>query len=89
MPSISVILGLMPLIQNAAQVVAGFVGKDDNQARLDTTLNNAFDVITAVGPLIETFTAGGEVTEADVRRALDGYDDALAQFDAEIARQSP
>lgn len=87
MPAISVILGLMPLIQSAAQVVTAFAGDDDDRARQDQKLADAFDVITSVAPLIETFTQGGNVTEADVREALDGYDDALAAFDAEIARQ--
>jgi hypothetical protein len=86
MPSISVILGLMPLIQNAVQTISSFVG-DDDQARNDTVISNAFEVITAVAPLIETFTSGGDVTAEDVKEALDGYDQALADFDAEIARQ--
>ena len=87
MSAITVILGLMPLIKNAAETVLAFTGDKDDQARNDTTLSNAFDVITAVAPLIETFTNGGDVTEVDVKQALDGYDQALADFDAEIARQ--
>lgn len=86
MSAITVILGLMPLIKAAAETVLSFTG-DDDQARNDTTVSNAFDVITAVAPLIETFTNGGDVTEVDVKQALDGYDQALADFDAEIARQ--
>jgi hypothetical protein len=86
MASFDVIKSILPLIQAAAQTINSFVG-DDNAARNDATITDAFDVITAVVPLIDTFVNGDEVTPDDVRQALAGYDQALADFDAEIARQ--
>lgn len=86
MSAFAVITGLMPLIKAAAETIASFTG-DDDAARTDNTITNAFDVLGAVVPLIDTFASGGDVDEEDVRQALAGYDQAIADFDAEIARQ--
>jgi hypothetical protein len=86
MASLDVIKSILPLIQAASQVIGGFTGGDE-AARNDNKVTDAFDVITAVVPLIDTFANGNEVTPDDVRQALAGYDQALADFDAEIARQ--
>jgi hypothetical protein len=86
MSALTVITSLMPVIKAAAETIASFTG-DDNAARTDSTITNAFDVIGAIVPLIDTFASGGDVTSEDAREALDGFDQALADFDAEIARQ--
>lgn len=84
--SIDVIKSILPLIKSAAETINSFTG-DDNAARNDNLITNAFDVLGAVVPLIDTFASGGEVTQDDVRVALEGYDQALNDFDDEIARQ--
>lgn len=86
MLSFDVIKSVLPLIQSAVQTINSFTG-DDNAARNDNLITNAFAVLTKVFPLLDTFNRGGEVTEDDVRVALQDYDQALADFDQEIARQ--
>ena len=53
----------------------------------DSTVQNALEVLGAAFPLIDTFRKGGNVTEEDAQKALAANDEALADFDAEIARQ--
>lgn len=86
MPSFDVIKSVLPLVQSALQTINSFTGSD-NAARNDNLITNAFDVLGKVVPLFDTFISGGEVTEDDVRVALEDYDQALADFDQEIARQ--
>jgi hypothetical protein len=80
MASLDVIKSILPLIQAASQVIGSFTGGDE-AARNDNKVTDAFV------PLIDTFANGDDVTPDDVRQALAGYDQALADFDAEIARQ--
>jgi hypothetical protein len=84
--SITVIQGIMPLLKAAADAIAAFTGNDE-AARADSVFTNAAEVFGALTPLIDAFTRGANVTEEDVRNALVGMDQALAGFDAEIARQ--
>lgn len=84
MSAITTIIGLMPLIQSAAQVVTSFNGNDDERARNDENLKKAFEVIAAVSPLVETFMNGGNVTERDVHVALQDFDEELEKFEEEV-----
>lgn len=87
MSALSTIASLMPLVQSAVDVLAAFQGTA-KAASASKAVTDAAEVISAAAPLIESFTSGQEVTEQDVRDALAGMDQALASFDAEIARQS-
>lgn len=87
MSAITVITSVMPLIKQAADTIAAFDGTDDQQARGDSTLQQALEVIGALAPLVDSFSRGMDVTPDDVRGALATMDDAQAAFDAEIAKQ--
>lgn len=84
MSAILIIQGLMPLLKAAADTIAAFTGNSD-AARVDSLFTNATGVVNAVAPLINSFTQGMEVTEDDVRNALAGSDQAIADFDQAIA----
>jgi hypothetical protein len=86
MSAIQVIQGFMPLIQNAADLVATFTGTDD-EARGDSTIQQALEVIGTLAPLVDSFSRGANITPEQVRSALAGMGPALADFDAEIAKQ--
>lgn len=86
MSAITTIVGVMPLIKSAADTIAAFSGTDD-QARESNAIQDAAEIIGAVAPLVDAFSRGVDVTPEDVREALIGMDQALASFDAEIARQ--
>lgn len=86
MSTITTIAGLMPLVQQAAGVIAAFQG-DAKAAATTQKIADAVEVLNAGAQLAESFSRGIEVTPEDVRAALAGMDDALASFDAEIARQ--
>jgi hypothetical protein len=80
------IASLLPMIQAALGVIGAFKGSAA-QAKTTSKVQDAISVVAAVTPLIQQFGAGTEVTEDQVRAALAGMDAALADFDAEIARQ--
>lgn len=86
MSAMTVITGLMPLIKNAADVIQTFTGTAE-EARSNSVITDALEIIGATAPLVDSFARGMEVTEEDVRAALAGMDQALDAFDAEIARQ--
>ena len=75
---------LITLATQAAGVIGSFSGSAA-AAKASALVQDAAKVYNAVTPLIQQFTAGQEVTEADVRQALAGMDAALAEFDAAIA----
>lgn len=77
---------LMPLVKQAADTIAQFTGTAE-EASKSSVITDAAEVLAAVVPLVDAFTRGQEVTPEDVRRQLDGMDDALSALDAEIARQ--
>lgn len=87
LPSIKVILGLVPVLQKALETINSFVGDDDDQARNDENISSAFNVVSTVLPLFDTFNNGGDVTLEDAKEALADNDEDLATLDAEIARQ--
>ena len=88
LPSIKVILSLAPIVQAAVDTIQSFAGvDDDDNARQDTTLQNALRVISSVAPLFETFANGGEVTEEHARNSLANYQQAVSDLDDEIAKQ--
>lgn len=74
------ILGVLPMIQSALSIVGQFSG---SAAVAKTTgyVTDAVGVITALTPLVKSFSEGNEVTEEDVRAALAGKDKALLEFD--------
>lgn len=82
----SAIAGLMALLSSAASTVAAFEGNADD-ALGETKIQQAAEIISAAAPLVDSFSRGIEVSEADVREALVGMDDSLAAFDAAIAQQ--
>lgn len=86
MSAASTIAGLMPLLKQAADTIAQFTGSAQ-QASKSNVIQDAVEVISAVAPLVESFGHGIEVTPDEVRASLMGMDKALADFDAEIARQ--
>lgn len=80
------ILAALPLLQSALNVFGAFKGSAV-QAKADNAVQDAMAVIAAVSPLLQSFSAGQEVTPDQVKAALAGKNAALAAFDAEIARQ--
>lgn len=86
MSAITTITSLMPLVKQAADVIAAFRG-DAQQASSDTKIADAVEVLTAGAQLAESFSRGIEITPDDVRVALANMDEKIAAFDAEIARQ--
>lgn len=86
MSTISVITGLMPVLKSAADVIQQFTGTAE-EARENSVVSDALEIIGALSPLVDSFAHGSEVTPEDVRAALAGMDEALSDFDAEIARQ--
>jgi hypothetical protein len=82
----SALTSLLPGLKKAIGVVESFTGSAAT-ARTSSTVQDAIQVIGAVVPLFQQFGAGNEVTPDDVRAALGNNDRALADFDAEIARQ--
>lgn len=87
MPSIQVIQGFMPLFQEAAEAIKAFTGTDDDEARGDSKIQQALEIIGALAPLADSFSRGMDVTPEDVRSELATMDDKVALFDAEIAKQ--
>jgi hypothetical protein len=86
--SATAILAAIQLGKAAFDTVAQFADKDSRVRQVEPKLQDAVDVITAIVPLVDGFRNGREVTENDVRRAISTKDQALADFDAEIAKQS-
>lgn len=84
--SVSAIIGLMPLVKQAADAIAAFTGSAE-EARGSNVIQDAAEVISVIAPLVDSFSRGTEVTPEEVRATLDGMDKALADFDLEIARQ--
>lgn len=82
----SPIASLMPQLKRAADLIADFTG-DAAEASRSNVIQDAVEVISAVAPLVESFGHGIDVTPDEVRVSLIGMDQALADFDAEIARQ--
>lgn len=78
------ILSIIPMINTALGVIGAFKGSAQ-VAKATGYVQDAVSVVTALTPLVTSFGAGNEVTEADVRAALAGMDKALADFDALIA----
>lgn len=77
---------LLPVLQSALNVFGAFEGSAA-QAKASAAVQDAVGVIQAVVPLVQSFSAGTEVTEDQVREALAGKAAALAALDAEIARR--
>jgi hypothetical protein len=86
MSTTQTLAGLMALVKAAADTVAAFQG-DASAASTDNKIADAVEVLTAGAQLAESFSRGNEITEEDVRDALVGMDEALADFDAEIQKQ--
>lgn len=84
--SLAVIQGIVPVLTSALNAIAAFTGSDQ-AARNSNIITNAVDIIGALGPLVEDFAAGSDVTEEDVRSALAGMDEQLATFDEEIRKR--
>lgn len=80
------IASLMPMLKQAADTIAAFEG-DALKASTSDAIFDAAEVVAAVAQMVDSFSRGAEVTPDDVRAALAGMDDALAAFDAEIAKQ--
>ena len=87
MSASTTLAGLMPLVQSAAGVIAAFRG-DAAAASTDAKIADAVEILQAGADLATAFSRGEEVTPENVRNALAGMDDAIADFDAEIAKQS-
>jgi hypothetical protein len=79
------ILTVLSLINQATGVIAAFKG-GAVAAKVSGAVQDAVQVIGVLTPLVKQFGDGEEVTEAHVRAALDGMHNALASFDAEIAK---
>lgn len=86
MSASSTIASLVPLARKAWDTLEQFTGTAAEASR-SNVITDAIEVISAVTPLIEDFGRGTEITPEDVRGALMDMDTALADFDAEIARQ--
>lgn len=82
----SALSGLLPIVRKAWDTLEQFTG-DAAEASRSSVITDAIEVISAVTPLIEDFGRGTEITPEDVRGALMDMDTALADFDAEIAKQ--
>lgn len=82
----STLSGLLPIVRKAWDTLEQFTG-DAAEASRSSVITDAIEVLSAVTPLIEDFGRGTEITPEDVRGALMDMDTALADFDAEIARQ--
>lgn len=79
------LLALLPLLNNALDVFGAFNGSAA-EAKATGYVQDALSVINAVTPLVQQFGNGTEVTPDQVRAALAGMHQALADFDAEIAK---
>lgn len=80
------ISSLTKILKSALDVVGAFTGSAA-QARTDSTIQDAAAVIGAGLPLIQQFMNGTPVTLDQMRASLAAKDTALADFDAELARQ--
>ncbi len=80
------ILGVTSAIQAALGIIGAFKG-NAQVAKITAQVQDAVSVVTALTPIVQSFTSGQEFTLEDVRVALAGKDVALSAFDAEIARQ--
>ncbi len=80
-----VLLTVLPLINTALGILGQFKGSAV-QAKATGYVQDAVGVINALTPLVNQFANGKEVTPEDVRVALAGKDQALADFDAEIKK---
>lgn len=76
----------LPMIQTALTILGQFKGSAV-EAKASGYVQDAVGVITALSPLIESFSNGTEVTEEDLRVALAGKDAAIAALDAMIAQK--
>lgn len=74
------ILSAVSLIQTALSVVSTFKGSPQ-LAKTTGYVQDAVAVVNALTPIVNQFAAGHEVTEADVKAALFGKDQALQAFD--------
>lgn len=77
---------LLPVLSSAINTIGAFRGTAA-QARSNSTVQDAADIVRAVTPLVEQFASGTEVTLDQVRASLARKDAAIAEFDAELARQ--
>lgn len=84
LPTIQIIKSVLPLLDAALETFKSFQGDDPKS---DTTLQNAADILREGFPLLETFAKGNEVTQEDAEAAFAGYDQAMEDLNAEIAKQ--
>lgn len=89
MPIPAIVTGIqiaLPLFKSAVDIFMSFKGSA-KQAKVNTQVQDAMGVATALFPLIEGFfTKGTTVTPEQVKAALSNFDAALAAADAEIDR---
>ena len=83
----SPILSVIPLITGALDVIKMFNG-NAQVAKATGYVQDAVGIVNALTPLVVQFGRGDEVTEDDVRNALAGKDQALADFNKAIAAAS-
>lgn len=84
LPTLDIIKSVLPLITAAVDTIQQFTGDDP---KVDSTVQNAVEILGAAFPLIQTWSDGDEVTLEDAEEAFAGYDQAMADLQAEIARQ--
>lgn len=83
---IDAIKSAMPLVARAADTIAQFSGTSD-EARGNSLITDALEIIGTLAPIIDSFSRGSAVTLDQVRDSLAGMHQALSDLDAEIARQ--
>lgn len=81
------ILSVVNMISSAVGVIGSFTG-GPAAAKVSGVVQDAVGVVKALTPLVEKFGAGEDVTSDDVKAALAGKDQALAEFDRLIAEKS-
>jgi hypothetical protein len=84
--NLNTISSVIPILSGAFDVIAAFKG-NAQEARQNQPVQDAFDVIKSITPLVNTFVNGTEVSPEQVRAALATKSDALSVFDQEIAKQ--
>lgn len=83
---IDAVKSAMPLIKRAADTIAQFTGTSE-EARGNSVITDALEIIGTLAPIIDSFSRGSEVTLDQVRNSLAGMHEALSDLDEEIARQ--
>lgn len=90
--TITSVLGMInPAIGVIGSLIGSFAGKSDVSAKFDkisSQVQDAAGVVTALAPLVQQFADGNDVTPGEVRDALAGMDDRLAEFDRLIKEKS-